>query len=389
MTIDGALPEELDYFSPEFNDNFDEIIAEILEERPIVRASGMWIVTRHEDVRAVANDWETFTSSRGTIPWNESGAHFRPTAVDPPLHPHFRDPFAKLFAPRAIGPLEPFMRQEARALVAAIKEKRECDLDADLSATYISNVFFSGVLGLPREVAPKMLELINRWNLPPFDQEALAEYGRYVDEILRSQLEVPERSPMIEALLNLEVDGEPVAWEDKCNTLSLLIVGGLDTTINAINQSLLHLATHPDLRAELVDDPSLIPAAVEEFIRRYPGVVGLGRSATRDLELHGQKIKQGDRVMVGFGTAARDPRMFDDPLEIDVHRQAQGHLAFGSGIHRCLGSHFARLEVRVALEEFLAAIPHFTLDPESQPRITTGIGREVHGVRLLIGDELG
>jgi cytochrome P450 len=385
VSISESSADELDWFSDETNDNFDEIISDVLENRPVIWSSGTWVVSRHEDVRTAANDWETFSSAQGTIPWSTDGSHFRPTAIDPPLHKFFRDPFAKLFAPRSIGPLEPFMREEAQVLIARAIEKGSCDLSADFTRTYIGNLFFTGVLGLPQEVAPKMVELIYGWLYPPFDAAAMSLYNDYVDEVLTSQVGKTSVSPMIEALLNLEVDGNPASWDEKCNTLSLLIVGGLDTSVNAINHSLIHLAEHPDLRAELVADPSLIPAAVEEFIRRYPPVIILGRTATRDVEIQGQKIKQGDRVAMGFGTAARDPEMFDDPLEIDVHRQAQGHLAFGSGPHRCLGSHFARLEVRVALEEFLAAVPHFSLDPAAPPRFTTGIGREVHGAGLILG----
>lgn len=375
---------ELDWFSPETNDRFDEVMSEILENHPIVRSSGVWLVTRHEDVRAIANDWETFSSARGTIPWSDDGAHFRPTAIDPPLHASFRDPFAKLFAPRAIGPLEPFMREEARALISAIKEQGACELSLDFTRTYIGNIFFTGVLKLPQDVAPRMVDLMYGWLYPPFEPGAMDAYVAYVDEVLTSQLDVSDRSPMVEALLNLEVDGEPASWEEKCNTLSLFIMAGLDTSVTAIEHSLIHLATHPELRLELVDDPSLIPAAVEEFVRRYPPAIGLGREATRDVEIHGQQVKKGERLMVGFGTAARDPRMFDDPLTVDVHREAQGHLAFGSGVHRCLGSHFARLEIRVALEEFLAAIPNFTLDPEAIPTFTTSMSRGVHGTRLIL-----
>jgi cytochrome P450 len=104
---------------------------------------------------------------------------------------------------------------------------------------------------------------------------------------------------------------------------------------------------------------------------------------TRDTEVHGQALKQGERVMLGFGVAARDPQVFDDPMTVDIHRQKQGHLIFGAGIHRCLGSHLARVEIRVAIEEFLSAIPHFTLDPEATPHYDTGLNREVSGVRVV------
>jgi cytochrome P450 len=342
------------------------------------------LVTRHEDVRAVAHDWETFSSARGTIPWSDDGAHFRPTAVDPPLHKGFRDPFARLFAPREVNPMEPVMRQEARALIEPIVARRSCEPSTDFTRAYIGNLFFSRMLGLPTEIAPRMVELIYGWLYPPYDPGAMAEYGNYVDEVLTSQLDETTRSPMVEALLNLEIDGQPASWEEKCNTMSLLIVGGLDTSVNAINHGLWHLATHPDLLAELVNDPSLIPTFVEEVIRRYPPVIGLGRTVTRDTDLHGQKLRKGDKVMVGFGMAARDPRVFADPLTVDVERKAQGHLAFGSGIHRCLGSHFARLEIRVAIEEFIAAIPRFTLDPDSHIYFTTGITREINGLRLIV-----
>jgi cytochrome P450 len=378
---------ELNWFSEEVNENFDEVVSDLLEKCPVVNASGAWLVSRHEDVREVAHDWETFSSARGTLPWNDDGAHFRPTAIDPPLHGYFRQPFLKLFAPRAIEKFEPLMREQARSLTAAIREQGSCDVALDFSREYIGHIFFKGILALDPEVAQKMLVLIYRWLVPPYDETtaaAIAEYGEWVSEVLRSQVDNPARSPVMDAVLSLEIDGEPAPWEDKVNTLSLLIVGGLETTVNSINKALLYLSTHPDLLTELAADPTLIPGATEEFLRMFSPVVGLGRTVTRDTEVAGQVLKQGDKVMIGFGVAARDPRVFDDPMTVDIHRQAQGHLIFGAGIHRCLGSHFARLEIKVALEEFISAIPHFTLDPRSKPHYDTGMNREVSGVRLLV-----
>ncbi|WP_182481314.1 cytochrome P450 [Nocardioides immobilis] len=387
MPISGdSTDTELDYFSPETNEKFDEVMAELLERRPLVNASGAWLLTRHEDVREAANDWKTFSSAGGTIPWSEDGAHFRPTAVDPPLHEQFRQPFLKVFAPRAVGPLEPMMREEARALIDSFRGAGRCDIGPDYARAYIARVFFKGILGLSPEVVPKMLRLIDGWLLPPFDDQALVDYNDYCSQILSEHLDSGSpRTMAMDALLTLEVDGEPASWEDKCNTLSLLIVGGLDTSATGITQSLRYLATHPDLLAELVDDPSLIPAAVEEFIRRFPPNIGNGRRVTRPVELHGQQLKPGDRVMLGYGPASQDPRVFDDPLTVDIHRQSQGHLGFGAGIHRCLGSHFARLEIRVAVEEFIAAFPQFRLAPDAEVHYHTGMTREVSGVRVELG----
>lgn len=377
----------LDYLSDEFNENFDDMVSEVLEKRPVVNASGSWLLSRHDDVREAAHDWQTFSSARGTLPWDDGGAHFRPTAIDPPLHAFYRKPFLKHFAPRAVRELEPLMREEARALLGPIREQGSCDVALDFSRKYIGNIFFTGILGLPPEIAQPMFVLIYRWLVPPYTEDtavAMAEYGVQVEELLRSQMDVPNRTPVMDAVLSLEVEGEPASLTEKANTLGLLIVGGLETTVNSINKALLHLSTHPDLLAELVADPGLIPSATEEFLRMFSPVVGQGRVLTRDIELHGQVMKQGDRVMLGFGTAARDPRVHANPMTIDVHREKQNHIIFGSGIHRCLGSHFARIEIQVAIEEFLAAIPSFRLDPASTPHFDTGLNREVSNVRVLL-----
>lgn len=376
----------LNWFSEEVNDNFDEVVSDVLAKCPVVNASGTWLVSRHADVRAVANDWETFSSARGTIPWNDDGSHFRPTALDPPLHGQFRQPFLKLFSPRTVAELEPLMRQQSRALIAAFREQGSCDIALDFSRQYIGNIFFEGILGLDHDVVPGLLELIYSWLIPPYDEKtaaAIVEYGERVSEIMRSAMDQPDRTPVMDAVLSLEIDGEPAPWEEKCNTLSLLIVAGLETTVNSINKALLFLSTHRDALAELVNDPSLIPGATEEFLRMFSPVVGLGRTVTRDTELHGQVLRKGEKVMIGFGTSARDPRVFEDPMTVDIHRQRQGHLIFGAGIHRCLGSHLARLEIKVAIEEFISAIPQFTLDPECTPHYDTGLNREVSGVRVV------
>lgn len=387
MTSQYVRPDhQLDWFSEEVNENYDDVIAEVLETSPVVNASGAWLLSRHEDVRAAANDWETFSSARGTIPWNDDGAHFRPTALDPPLHGQFREPFLRLFAPKAINQLEPLMREQARTLIGEFRERGHCDVALDFSRQYIGHIFFEGILGLGHEFVPGLLELIYEWLIPPYDERtpvALVEYGERVDKILQAHVNQTSRTPVMDAVLSLEIDGEPVPWTDKCNTLALLMVAGLETTVNSINKSLLYLSTHPDTLAELVNDPDLIPSASEEFLRMFSPVVGLGRTLTRDVELHGQKLKQGDKVMIGFGAAGRDPRIFEDPMTVDIHREVQAHLIFGSGIHRCLGSHFARLEIKVAIEEFISAIPQFTRDPERAPYYDTGMNREVGGVHVM------
>ena len=196
------------------------------------------------------------------------------------------------------------------------------------------------------------------------------------------QLEDRRRHPgddLLSELLTTEVDGQPVDDGIVLGMAALVLIAGVDTTWSAIGSSLWHLASHPDDRKRLVAEPELMPTAVEELLRAYSPVT-MAREVTEDIEYHGCPMKAGDKVLMNFPAANRDPEAFDQPDEVQLDRAHNRHVAFGSGIHRCAGSNLARMELQVALEEWIARIPEFEL---AEGREITWAGGQVRGPRIL------
>ena len=197
-------------------------------------------------------------------------------------------------------------------------------------------------------------------------------------EQILDRMENP-RDDLISFLLQAEIDGEPVPMPVVRGNVGLMLVAGIDTTWSSIGSALWHLAAHPEDRQRLVDEPELIPTAVEEFLRAYSPVT-MARVAAKDGTLGDRDVKEGDRVVLTFNAANRDPEVFENPEEVIIDRQKNRHIAFGSGIHRCAGSNLARMEMTVAIEEFLKAIPEFEL---KDPDAVTWAGGQVRGPRNL------
>ena len=215
--------------------------------------------------------------------------------------------------------------------------------------------------------------------------DAAVEYVRRCDEALRSYDRDSGKSDMLESILSLEIDGEPAMWEDKRAVLSLMIIGGIDTTVFSFTSLLNHLSDDDRTRHRLVNDQSLVPAAVEEGLRLFAPAWMIGRTAMADVELRGRTIPVGEYVLLSFGLANRDPEMFENPLQFDIDRSVQKHIAFGAGPHRCIGSHLARLEIRIMLEEWLSRIPNFRRRSGTEPGYTTTM---IRGVSSLYIDVL-
>jgi cytochrome P450 len=236
-------------------------------------------------------------------------------------------------------------------------------IPADMSDTFTEWV--RGVLELGLQ--DPVLRVKSRASIIAFFRECIAERR------------VNPGSDLISELLAAEVDGHPVAADDIIGTCVLLLVAGIDTTWSAIGSSLWHLATHAEDRARLAAEPALMTTAVEELLRAYAPVT-MARIVANDTEVAGCPMRAGDRVLMSFPAANRDPEKFSDADRVVIDRQKNPHIAFGVGIHRCVGSNLARMEVRVALEEWMAAIPDFWVE---DPAAVTWAGGQVRGPRLL------
>lgn len=333
---------------------------------------GFWVVSNYDDARAIMQDPKVFTSAKGArIPAGGKHRPLPPLETDPPDHAKFRGLIAKAFSPRNINALEPKIRKLCDMLIGQFHAKGECDLIADLAAPLPTTIFVE-MMGLPLEDAEKFhtwATLINHQAHAGDTAMSAGEAQRQTLEYLAGLIEARKADPqddIMSALLDAVVDDEPIDPEDMLYMTFLLFLGGLDTVTSAMSFMFQHLAERPDLRQQILDDPTVIPKAVEEFLR-YEPVIMIGRGVTEDVELSGCPVKADDRVLINSIAANRDPAQFENPEDIDFSRDANRHLTFGVGPHRCVGSHLARLELKIVLEEFHARIPHYEIKPGATP----------------------
>jgi hypothetical protein len=351
------------------------------------RYGGVWLPTRHEDVSAIAYDTDHF-SSRGVVvaevkPQAEppiGGAP--PITSDPPFHAFARRLLLPAFAPRPIQALEPVTRQLCRDLLDRIGDAAVCDAAIDY-AQDIPPAVIARMLGLPPEDDERFRGFIHDV-LESITDDEEAVMGKeegldsYLDRHIADHVEHP-RDDLISYLLDVEIEGTRLSPEHVRGTVLLLLIAGIDTTWSAIGAALWHLASHADDRHRLAAEPELMAQAVEELLRAYAPVT-MARIVAEDTELGGRRMAAGDWVLLPFPAANRDPDVFEDAERVVLDRAVNRHAAFGLGIHRCLGSNLARMELTVALEEWMARFPDFELaDPD---RVTWSAG-QVRGPRRL------
>ena len=358
-------------------------------ECPIGRSEkfrGMWVPVRHADIEAIARDPENFSSRSPLVAefgaMSEFGLEVPPISSDPPYHTAFRSLLLPFFAPVRIAALEPEIAAHADHLIDAFIDRGTCDGSADL-AQHIPARVIAKMLGIPDEDGDQFRTWVHEMlELAPTDVEVAARslmefFGYMQGHIERRRVEPAD--DLVSFLLNAEIDGRALADEELFGGCLLLLLAGIDTTWSAIGASLWHLARHPDDRARLRDDPAVWPSAIEELLRAHAPVT-MAREVNHDIEFGGCPMKAGDPLLLPFPAANRDPDAFDDPDRVMFDRERNRHFAFGVGIHRCLGSNLARLELRVTLQRFLERVPDFALaDPDA---VRWSIG-QVRGPRIL------
>lgn len=353
--------------SPTFADNAWRIYRELRDAHPLYRNEerGSWAVSRYDDVRDLASDPETFSSegtsiSLGLLPMIQQ--------MDPPRHHALRNLLWKAFSPKRVAAMEPRVRELTSGLIDAFFERGRCDLLHEFCAQ-LPSLVIGELIGIPPERRESFLSwteaLITASPGRDWDGNPFAEIYREFGELLALRREEP-CDDLMSALIDAELDDERLSQEEVLGFCFLLVVGGNDTTTNLLANGAVLLANHPEQREQLVRDPSLVPQAVEEMLRIESPTQALPRIATRNTELHGQRILKGEEVSLVWGAANHDERRFEEPERFDIHRQDNRHLALGHGVHFCMGAHLARLEGRVAFEELLARIPDYAL--ETEPR---------------------
>ena len=340
--------------------------------------SGMWIITKYEQCREVLRDWRTFTHAE---PHQVMDVPLMPSYFDPPYQTKLRNVVLPLMTAAKIDPLGPHMHQVCRTLIAEFKDRGWCDVVNDFARRYPIAIF-GELFGLDPARQEEFRQLAETFlHVKAKSQEAWTA----IRQIVREEIEERRISPRNDMLTGIalgQIDDQELDLEVGVNLASTVFLGGLDTLPSNIGWTLRFLADHPTHRRQIVEDPSCIPMAVEEFFRRFPSVTRNPARATRDLDFHGANVKKGDLVMTVLFLANCDSAVFDDPLSVDFGRNANNHIAFSVGNHRCLGSHLARHELAVGLQEWHAAIPDYRIGDRDQVTYTGGGVAGMHSLRL-------
>jgi cholest-4-en-3-one 26-monooxygenase len=364
----------------------DPTYAWLREHAPVYRdeTNRLWGISRYHDVVAIEKDPVTFCSSQGYRP--NLPADGSMIGDDDPRHHERRKLVSRRFTPKAVGRHEDDVRAVVTELLDAVAEKGRCDIVEDLAAPLPAKVI-GRLLGFSGDDWPQ----VKWWSeativagggpryMSDSVGEAFADYCEHAARLADARRAAPT-DDVFSAWTRAEADGVLTAAEVLSEGL-LLVDGGAETTRTVITGAVLALIEHPDERRRLLTDPSLLPVAVEEFIRWVTPILNMRRTATRDVELHGQTIRAGDEVLLMYSSANRDEEVFDEPARFDVGRTHNPHVAFGFGSHFCLGAALARLEIRVMFEELLPRLRDLRFAPGAGPeRIPNAF---VRGFRAL------
>jgi cytochrome P450 len=327
---------------------------------------GFTFIAKLEDIFAAEQSPDVFAVSPSMLlPAFGTDEPMIPIDIDPPMHAIYRKILLPLFTPRMLDVLTPGIRQTAIELAEAIAAQEVADASKHYARPVVT-IVFSRLCGFPEQDWPQFDQWVDdiiyeRTEDPERAYAAGNAVRAYFDELLMKRRDAPREDDLISVLFEARIeDGRPLTHEELISYCYMLFVAGLDTTAWAIRAGIWHLARTPEAQAELRAHPERIPAAAEEYLRMLAPVQGMARTCLRDTVVRGQEIKAGERVVLVFGAGNRDPDAFDDPDTIRFDRTKNRHLAFGGGIHRCLGSNLGRRELVIALEEFLNVVPTFT-----------------------------
>ncbi len=378
--VPDALVYDFDlYADPQLIQDAHARILDLVKSAPPMfwtpRHGGQWILCSHDMVYKASRDPETF--SNGPVPY-EMIAHMNaglpddkkaliplPITVDAPYHAQYRGPLQKPFSPKAMLALKDSIQTLAAELIAKVRPQGRCEFIAAVAEPLPVTVFLL-LFGLPVEKQRLYRDLVAEHlhatdTTPQNIQARLRKVADAMHETILARRDDPQ-DDIISMLWASEFDGRPANLHDIENYAVMLFLAGLDTVMNGMGLGVRHLALNPDLQRRLRDEPGLIPEAAEELLRRYTFTVP-PRFVARDTEFEGVTIKKGESAMLYLPAADLDPSEFSSPADYNLARDNKVHIAFGTGPHRCLGSHLARIELQVLYAEMLAGLPEFRLDP--------------------------
>src|SRR5947209_8620835 len=390
--VTDLLPD-FDPNDPPWTENPFPIWDELRAHAPVVhtdRFLGCYLPTTYEAVKQIAYDTEHFSSRRIIVRTirPEPPASSPPITSDPPQHKPAKQLLLPPFTPDAMKRLEPKVRAICNELIDEFIDEKGCDVAARFTK-HIPVRAIAHMLGIPEKDGELFIKWIHEILEVGISSEevlmrAVHEMAAYFGGHIARRKQQPT-DDLISTLMNArDKDGQPLSDGHVQGTLRLLLIAGIDTTWSAIGSSLWHLAKTPADRERLVAEPELLPIAIEEFLRAYSPVT-MAREVVKETSVSGCPIKGGNMVLLSFPAANRDPAMFPDADKVIIDRKENRHAAFGLGIHRCVGSNLARMEMTVAIEEWLKRIPEFRLDPAGEVTWSEGTVRGPRQLPMLFG----
>jgi cytochrome P450 len=389
--------DPLDGLSPEASQHPQSLYKTLREHAPVLRKDGVGvIVSRQEDVAGLLRRPELFSSGAGAAKLGNKRPLI-PLQIDPPDHQKFRKLLDPLFSPQRMHELEDPVANVVNQLIDSFAGD-DIDFVTQFSLPFPSSVFLT-MLGLPLAELPKLLEMkdgiirphvklgttVRHPDADAYREQTGESIYSYFEDVLDDR--APGDADLLSHFLGAEVGGNRLSREEILDICFLFLVAGLDTVSAALDCFFRYLAENPSRRAELVGDPSIIPAVVEELLRWETPVMVVPRVATQDTELAGCAVSAGETVLAMIGSANTDEQHSPDAHEVRWNRSKNPHIAFGGGVHRCLGSHLARLELRIALREWHARIPDYAIEPGAELVHTAGV-RSLEAFPMILGVSL-
>ncbi|QIG80823.1 cytochrome P450 [Stakelama tenebrarum] len=381
--VPESLVFDFDHFAdPALVKDAHSRVLEIAKTAPPIfwtpRHGGHWVLRSHDAVYKASRDTDTFSNApmpyeaiaamNANLPEDKKALIPLPITVDPPHHTMYRAPLQKPFSPKAMLGLKDSIRELAVELIAKIKPEGHCEFMEAVAEPLPVTVFLR-IFGLPVEKQRVYRDLVaEHLHSAESDPQAVQMRLRKVAAVMHDTIVDRRDNPqddLISMLWQSEFEGRPATLHDIENYAVMLFIAGLDTVMNGMGLGVRHLATDPELQAKLRADPSLVPEAAEELLRRYTFTVP-PRFLKHDAEFEGVQMKKGEMALLYLPAADLDPTEFKTPEEYNLARENKVHIAFGTGPHRCLGSHLARIELQVLYEEMLKALPEFRLDPNKE-----------------------
>jgi camphor 5-monooxygenase len=348
------------------------------------RNEGHWILTRGTLIKQAYNDWEHFATRIMLVPKSVGEQyHFIPNTVDPPVHHPYRMLLTETLSPRAIAGIESQIAARADALIGRFKANGDCDFTRDYAAQLPVQVFLT-MCGLPLADGPMLKHWADQFTRPDGSMtiaEATQKFRDYLDGPIRERRAVP-RDDFLSRIVNGKYEDRALSHEE-CHALAAqVLLGGLDTVVNFLSFVMLFLARHRTHRRELIEHPALLPAAINEFLRRFP-LATSSRVVERNVEFGGVQLHEGEMLVIPSALHGLDERANPDPLTVDFHRFNAQHSTFGQGPHHCPGSNLARTESRVTVERWLRAIPEFAVKPGADIAYRGGVVSAIDALPLV------